>query len=367
MKRYLQWPLLTLALLFPAAVVLFPAAEASRGGGYSSQKLNEPQGKRKADKEIALAPVGGACTITCPANMTQANDSGQCGAVVNYAAPTTTGTCGAVNCSPASGSFFPVGTTTVTCTVTGGPSCNFTVTVQDAQPPTITCPANVTQGNDPNQCGAVVNYPAPTAADNCPGVSANCSPASGSFFPVGTTTVTCTASDASVDSPNSTCTFTVTVNDTQAPSITCPANISVPATAGFDGAVVDYPAPTVTDNCPGAPAPVCNPASGSFFPIGVTTVTCSAGGTSCVSKTVTHSSSQAITPGNSVSCNDGVGHTDNHYWRAFNLPSFSISGTYHVQSVDIGIEGGDLRHCCCSFESVPYFSQRRSKRARFAE
>ena len=94
----------------------------------------------------------------------------------------------------------------------------------------------------------------------------------------------------------------------------------------------------MTDNCPGAPAPVCVPASGSFFPIGVTTVTCSVGGTSCVSKTITHSSSQAITPLNSVSCNDGIGHTDNHYWRAFNLPSFSVTGTFHVSSIDLGIE-----------------------------
>ncbi|HKP11705.1 MAG TPA: carboxypeptidase regulatory-like domain-containing protein, partial [Blastocatellia bacterium] len=78
----------------------------------------------------------GACTITCPANITQANDPNQCGAVVNYSAPTTTGTCGTAACSPASGSFFPKGTTTVSCTASSGPSCTFTVTVNDTQPPT---------------------------------------------------------------------------------------------------------------------------------------------------------------------------------------------------------------------------------------
>ncbi|MCU1263814.1 MAG: hypothetical protein JWM21_132 [Acidobacteria bacterium] len=71
----------------------------------------------------------GSCSITCPANISRGPDPGQNGAVVNYPAPTTTGSCGTVNCSPASGSFFPVGTTTVTCTTTSGPSCNFTVTV----------------------------------------------------------------------------------------------------------------------------------------------------------------------------------------------------------------------------------------------
>jgi subtilisin-like proprotein convertase family protein len=149
------------------------------------------------------------CTITCPANITKSNDPNQCGAVVTYPAPTTTGTCGTVTCSPASGSFFPVGTTTVTCSTTAGPSCTFTVTVNDTQPPVITCPANITAAtanvNDP--C-TVVNYTT-TASDNCPGVTVVCTPPSGSCFPVGTTTVTCTATDASGNT--ATCSFTVSV------------------------------------------------------------------------------------------------------------------------------------------------------------
>ncbi len=213
---------------------------------------------------------GGGCTsITCPANITQTNDLNQCGAVVTYPAPTTNGSCGTITCSPPSGSFFPVGTTTVTCTSSAGPTCTFTVTVTDDQPPSITCPANVTVSNDPNQCGAVVNYPAPTITDNCPGTfTATCTPPSGSFFPVGTTTVTCQVN-------------------------------------GFAATSIE-----------GKPA----------GPIG--------GG--CT--TITQSSSQAITPLNSVSCNNGVGHTDNSYWRAFSLTSFGITGAFDVQSIDIGIE-----------------------------
>jgi subtilisin-like proprotein convertase family protein len=158
---------------------------------------------------VCATSCGSPCTITCPANITKSNDPNQCGAVVTYPAPTTTGTCGTVNCSPASGSFFPVGTTTVTCTTTAGPSCTFTVTVNDTQPPTITCPANITAAtanvNDP--C-TVVNYTT-TASDNCPGVTVVCTPPSGSCFPVGTTTVTCTATDASGNT--ATCSFTVSV------------------------------------------------------------------------------------------------------------------------------------------------------------
>ena len=196
---------------------------------------------------------------------------------------------------------------------------------------TLTCPANITQPNDINQCGAVVTYPAPTTSGTCGTIT--CSPASGSFFPVGTTPVNCTSTGGG------NCSFNVTVQDTQAPSITCPANVTKQNDPGQNGAVVNYPAPTVTDNCPAPPAAICTPASGSFFPVGVTTVTCNAGGGGgCTNKTITHSTSQAIEPLNSVSCNDGVGHTDNSYWRAFTLPSFSITNTFHVTSVDVGIE-----------------------------
>ncbi len=215
------------------------------------------------------------CEITCPANQTVSNDPNQCGAVVNYPPPTTTESCGTVTCSPLSGAFFPVGTTTVTCTTQSGPSCSFTVTVNDTQAPTITCPANITKSNDADQCGAVVTYPPPTVSDNCPGVGTpSCTPPSGSFFPKGTTPVNCTVTDASGNPGN--CSFNVTVNDTQPPSLMCPMNISQPNTLNQCGAVVNYDAPKVTDNCPGAGAATCTPPSGSFFPKGTTPVNCTA-------------------------------------------------------------------------------------------
>ena len=69
------------------------------------------------------------CTITCPSDFTQATDPGQQGAVVNYPAPLTSGVCGTVTCLPASGSFFPVGTNTVSCGTQAGPACSFVITV----------------------------------------------------------------------------------------------------------------------------------------------------------------------------------------------------------------------------------------------
>ena len=238
---------------------------------------------------------GGACALSCPANITQANDANQCGAVVKYPAPGFTGNCGTVSSSHASGSFFPVGTTTVV--VTGqrldgtSDSCSFTVTVNDTQPPVTTCPANIVTSAAPNQCAAVVTFTA-TVTDNCPGATVTCLPASGSAFPVGTTTVTCTGKDAANNT--STCTFTVKVNDTQPPTITCPANVTAVSdqNACLSPAcqVVSYTAPVAGDNCSGVTT-VCSPPSGSCFSVGVSTVTCTAtdasGNTATCSFTVT--------------------------------------------------------------------------------
>ncbi len=249
--------------------------------------------------------VNPACGITCPANVTTGNAAGQCGAVVNYAAPTTVGNCGTITCTPPSGSFFPVGVTTVNCTTTVGPSCSFTVTVNDTQVPTVTCPANVSTGNTPGTCSAVVNYSAPVAADNCPGVTVVCVPASGSTFPMGASTVNCTATDAAGNT--AACAFTVTVTDTEAPAITCPANQATTAATGQCGANVSYPSPTVTDNCVGKVAVMCTPASGAFFPVGVTTVTCTARDTSANMASCTFTVTVTDTQAPTITCPPSVG------------------------------------------------------------
>jgi uncharacterized protein (DUF2141 family) len=153
------------------------------------------------------APVAAQCTITCPANITTSNDPNQCGAVVNYPPPSTTGVCGTIVCSPASGSFFPTGPTTQTCTTSAGPSCSFSITVVDTQPPSITCPANISR---PAVAPAVVNYSIATSSDNCPGLTVAGNPPSGSTFPLGQTTVTQTGTDSSGNT--ATCSFFVNLN-----------------------------------------------------------------------------------------------------------------------------------------------------------
>ncbi|GAA4318703.1 hypothetical protein GCM10023184_03070 [Flaviaesturariibacter amylovorans] len=178
-----------------------------------------------------------------------------------------------------SGATFPIGTTTETWEAVdaGGnrATCSFTVTVVDNQNPTIVgMPANISVSNDAGVCGAVVNWTAPTSADNCTGhsIARIAGPASGSVFPIGTTTVTYRATDAS--GRTATASFTVTVSDTEAPAITgLPADISVLTDAGVCGARVTWTAPRSTDNCTGhSISQVAGPASGSVFPVGTTTI-----------------------------------------------------------------------------------------------
>ena len=164
----------------------------------------------------ACASVAGPCVITCPSNLVVSTAPNQCGASVTFF-PSTSGNCGGVSCSPPSGSLFPKGVTTVTCTAASGPNCSFTVTVNDTVGPTVTCPANIVSNVPPGQTSAVVNYPPPVVTDNCGVSSTNCSPASGSVFTLGVTTVTCIAIDTA--NVTNSCNFTVSVTTTNTPPI----------------------------------------------------------------------------------------------------------------------------------------------------
>jgi len=61
-------------------------------------------------------------------------------------------------------------------------------------------------------------------------------------------------------------------------------------------------------------------------------------GTPTCPPVITQSTSQEIVTGNSVACNNGVGTTENHYWRAFNMNTFTGGVAYNVNQVQFGIE-----------------------------
>ncbi|MBC7865452.1 MAG: HYR domain-containing protein, partial [Bacteroidia bacterium] len=119
--------------------------------------------------------------------------------------------------TPNSGSFFPIGTTTVTAIATDGAllddTCTFTVTVTDNEVPVISsCPTNITIAANNAGCTGIATWTAPGVSDNCvTGLSLNSTHTSGAVFPVGTTTITYTATDGSGNS--SLCSFNVTVTN----------------------------------------------------------------------------------------------------------------------------------------------------------
>src|SRR6185295_2098583 len=174
--------------------------------------------------------------INCSSNLVLTADPGRCSRSNVIFAVSATDNCSVTNLvsSLASGSTFPVGVTTVTNTTTdasGNTSrCTFTVTVTDNQNPAITCPGNRVLTADPGRCSRSNVTFAVSAADNCSVTNLVSSMASGSTFPVGVTTVTNIATDASGNT--SSCSFTVTVTDNQNPGITCPGNLVVTADPG---------------------------------------------------------------------------------------------------------------------------------------
>src|SRR5262245_24368478 len=175
-----------------------------------------------ASVRVAAAP----CVLTCPANITVPADSGQAGAVVSYSAPSSVGDCGqpstgeggetipAISCNPASGSFFPAGTSTVICSSQAGAVCSFQVTVENPGALSITL-----SGANPLslECGEDFVDPGASAVDgNGQPVEVTVAGTVDSHTP-GSYTLTYTATE----NANSTSTTrTVTVADNAGPVIT---------------------------------------------------------------------------------------------------------------------------------------------------
>ena len=226
-------------------------------------------------------------TITCPDNITQTADNAVCDAMVTVPVPVADDNCGVLsvindyNNTDNASDIYPVGTTTVEWTVTdlagNTEVCTMTITVTDDEAPSITCPDDITQTTDNGVCEAMVTVPMPVTDDNCDVASAinnyNNTDDASDIYPVGTTTVEWTVTD--IHGNLTTCTMSISVTDDEAPSITCPDDITQTADAGVCEALVTIPMPITDDNC--AVANVVNDynntgdASG-IYPVGTTEV-----------------------------------------------------------------------------------------------
>ena len=161
----------------------------------------------------SIGEIAAPVVLTCPPGKVVATDPGQAYATrVILGVPAVSGGCetpGVTNNAPAQ---FPKGTNFVHWTAADscGNSnvCDQVIVVVDLEPPQIFCSTNrvvvATTGR-----GASVVFPTPAATDNCPGVKVACVPPSGTIFPIGTTTVHCTATDTSGN--QAVCGFTIHV------------------------------------------------------------------------------------------------------------------------------------------------------------
>ena len=210
-------------------------------------------------------------------------DPGQCDAVVNLSgipAPTATDNCDnslTYSRSP-SGNVFPIGETVVTITATddagNSASCDYlTVKVSDREPPVFDCSeTNYMATPHPGQCYATLTREdiEPPSSDNCgiQTVTQSGFPTN-RHFPIGITKVTFIARD---DAGNrDTCIVNVEVKDDIPPTLICPRDISITASAHSSGTTVRFSPPTLADNC-STVTYVFTPANGSFFVIGTTPV-----------------------------------------------------------------------------------------------
>jgi len=148
-------------------------------------------------------------------------------------------------------------------------------------PPSISCPAPVLTSLDGNPMSVTI---LPVVSGGAPPVTTQCSPASGSPFPVGSTSFSCTAVDAIQQTASCTSTVVVLASSSSTPSptpsptpltIACPVIPTVTATGNSGKAIVKFKEPVAS----GGKAPVavsCTPRSGSQFAVGTTAVSCRA-------------------------------------------------------------------------------------------
>ncbi len=274
--------------------------------------------------------------INCPADITVGNDPGVCGAAVTYSVTSSDNCPGETimqTAGLASGSVFPVGTTTNTFIVTDAAgntaTCSFDVTVNDTENPTITCPADISVNNDPGVCGAAVTYSV-TSSDNCPGetIMQTAGLASGSVFPVGTTTNTFVVTDAAGNT--ATCSFDVTVTDNEPPVAMCQditVQLDANGMASITPGQIDNGS---TDNC-GIASLSVSPSAFDCTDVGANTVTL----------TVTD------IYGNSSTCTATVTVEDNVPPVAMCVPDFTLplDATGNASLTPMDIDNGSTDAC----------------------
>ena len=231
-----------------------------------------------ASFDIVIADNEAPTISSLSGDLSSANDLGSCGAFMFWSEPRGDDNCNLLSLTSThqSGSFFDVGTTTVTYTATdiyGNEFAqSFDITITDSENPSLAGDlGDMTVSTDLDQCDAVVMWSEPEAVDNCPGATYSSDIANGSALALGSTLVTYTVVDAAGNSFETS--FTVTVEDNQSPVFdSAPQDITLNSDSGQCSAAHSWAAPQTSDNCPNLNLNTSHP-SGSAFSVGTTDVT----------------------------------------------------------------------------------------------
>lgn len=284
--------------IFLATYLLGPVSNGTVISNTSNATSTTLDSNIKNNSSTASLEVAAtACQLSSPENITVNADIGQSGAVVTYTTPTGTGDCGqattgengetipAISCNSPSGSFFPVGTSTVICTAQTGSTVSFQVTVDNPGALSIT-----RNGANPIavECGTDFSDPGATAIDGTgqsvpivvtlpQGFNPD-APAVGSY----TITYTATEGDNSVSTDR-----TINVTDSEAPAISIDGANPYKIQQGSCSPFVD-PGASALDGCAG-PKPV---SSSILGPGGATSVNPNIAGTYTVTYTATDGTHQ---------------------------------------------------------------------------
>ncbi|MGW8315613.1 MAG: HYR domain-containing protein, partial [Bacteroidales bacterium] len=172
-------------------------------------------------------------SIVCPGDRDEYVDNNCEFTIPDYTGLATVTGAVSVTQTPVAGTVISGHGTVQTIALTaldgGGNSeqCTFDVTVLDTIAPVITgCPADESVTADTSYCGTEVTWTEPTASDNCAGVTLTSSHSPGDFFPIGTTTVTYTATDAT--GLTEFCSFDVVVDPAVPPVINGNTDVCTP-------------------------------------------------------------------------------------------------------------------------------------------
>jgi uncharacterized repeat protein (TIGR01451 family) len=351
---------------------------------------------------VTVTAEGSSPTINCPGNKTANADASVCSTDVAVGTATALGqnvtvigyrsdgqpmyTCDKFgNCTRSSDAPFPAGTTTITWYAyshdvagpytgpvdgdgdpinpadteeghrNGSATCTQTVMVNDVTPPVIGATSS-TVSADANCQAAIPDYSS-TVTDNCACGSSDTSdacqghphivytqtPAAGTLVGLGPHNVHIEATDGSSNNNGATKDVTFTVNDTTAPVITCPSNISaVPTEPGTCAAHVTPGTATATDNCDSTPTITASRSDGrpltDTYPKGTTTITWTAtddaGNHSSCDQTITVVDNEPpviVFNGQTPSM-----WPPNHKYQTFGVTNFVTSVTDNCDSIGVG-------------------------------